>query len=208
MEAEEHFGLAILEHLSARLCHELVSPIGAISNGIEILEDEPDYAQDAGRLIDQSAREAARRLQFYRVAYGSTGPVSDERARTVTLDLFAGSKIECDWPEGLPPLPSGGQKLVCNLMLTASEALPRGGRVRLVAEESPGGLILAALAAGEGVRLADPAPALLGGEMRIEDLTARTVQAAYTAALARRWGGKIVISHKSADELLLIVRSA
>jgi histidine phosphotransferase ChpT len=208
MEAVERFSLAILEHLTARLCHELVSPIGAISNGIEILEDEPDYAQDAGRLIDQSAREAARRLQFYRVAYGSTGDVTDERARTVTLDFFAGGKIECDWPDGLPPLPAGGQKLVCNLMLMASEALPRGGLVRLIAEEGPGGMILAALAAGEAVRLVEPAPALLGGALRIDDLTPRTVQAAYTAALARRWGGKIVLSQAKPDEMLLIVRSA
>src|SRR5580658_5829839 len=65
--------LRVLELLSARLCHELVSPVGAINNGVELLaEEDPDFVRDAIELIGQSARTASRRLQFYRFAYGTS----------------------------------------------------------------------------------------------------------------------------------------
>ena len=64
--------IRILELLSARLCHELISPVGAIGNGVELLgEDDPDFVRDAVALIGQSAKKAAHRLQFYRFAYGT-----------------------------------------------------------------------------------------------------------------------------------------
>ncbi len=63
----------VLELLNARLCHELVSPVGAINNGVELLgEDDPDFVRDAIALIGQSARKAGQRLQFYRFAYGTS----------------------------------------------------------------------------------------------------------------------------------------
>src|SRR3954467_11382201 len=65
--------LRVLELLAARLCHELISPIGAIANGVELLgEDDPEFVRDATALIGQSAKKAGQRLQFYRFAYGSS----------------------------------------------------------------------------------------------------------------------------------------
>src|ERR1700689_14991 len=121
------YDLKLAELLAARLCHELVSPIGAIANGLEILEDEPDFAGDAGALIALSASAASRRLQFYRVAYGSVATVADALIRRVTTDLFVESKICVDWR--IVAVPDGWGKLACNLVLLAAEALPRGGRV-------------------------------------------------------------------------------
>jgi len=178
--------LRIAELLSARLCHELVSPIGAINNGVELLEDDPDFAADAAGLIGQSAVQASRRLQFYRVAYGSTAPLGAEIGRKAAQDLFADGKITCDWPESLAP--EVGVKLVCNLLLVAAEALPRGGRLVLAA-----GAPILIRAEGEGARLPPHLPAALGWPLVPDRVDARSVQAAFTAALAHRAGLAVTI---------------
>src|SRR5260221_13632560 len=86
--------IRILELLSARLCHELISPVGAIGNGVELLgEDDPDFVRDAVALIGQSAKKAAQRLQFYRFAYGTlTAGTTGTHPRALLAGLLAGGK--------------------------------------------------------------------------------------------------------------------
>jgi histidine phosphotransferase ChpT len=192
--------LRIAEFLAARLCHDLVSPIGAIANGLEILEDEPDLAGDAGALIGLSARQASRRLQFYRVAYGSTTTLPDDLARRAAIDFFADGKITVDWR--IAAIPTGWQKLACNLLLLASEALPRGGRITL--DGVAGGI--AANAEGEGARVPEPIPALLANRDQPDALSPRTVQAIFTAALAERANAIVEVRQLNAGELALIAK--
>jgi len=199
--AGDPLDLRIAELLAARLCHELVSPIGAIANGLEILEDEPDFASDAGALIELSARQASRRLQFYRIAYGSTSALTDDLVRRATIDFFAEGKIGVEWR--IAALPAGWQKLACNLVLLAAEALPRGGRITLDKSADDG---IVATAAGEGARLADPAPALLAEPSNGAALTPRTVQAAFTAALAGRARTIVEVRQVNPNELALVVK--
>jgi histidine phosphotransferase ChpT len=199
--AGETIDLRIAELLAARLCHELVSPIGAIANGLEILEDEPDFAGDAGALIALSARQASRRLQFYRIAYGSMAALPDDLVRRATIELFAESKVSVDWR--IAALPKDWHKLAGNLVLLAAEALPRGGRVTLDAAEGGG---IAVTAEGEGARLVEPIPALLDDPAHPDALTPRTVQAAFTAALAAREGARVEIRRANANELVLFVK--
>jgi histidine phosphotransferase ChpT len=192
--------LLIVELLAARLCHEMVGPIGAISNGLEILDDEPDFASDAGALIAQSAQQAACRLQFYRIAYGSTGAIADALARAAAAELFAHGKIRCRWAE--MALPVGWEKLACNLLLLASEALPRGGEIRLDTD----GRGITVTAAGDGIRLTGLEPALLDGTADLDDLSPRTVQTAFTAHLARRLGAGLSLRESSAEQMVLAVQ--
>lgn len=191
--------LKIAELLAARLCHELVSPIGAINNGVELLEDDPDFAADATGLIGQSAIQATRRLQFYRVAYGSTAPLAVELGRKATLDLFADGKIACDWPE----MSMAEVKLACNLMLVAAEALPRGGRLTLVAADP-----LEIKAEGEGARLPAHLPDALSGALAADAVDARSVQAAFTGALARRLRLRPVIETTATGAFVFKLASA
>jgi histidine phosphotransferase ChpT len=193
--------LRIAELLSARLCHELVSPIGAINNGVELLEDDPDFAADAAGLIAQSAIQATRRLQFYRVAYGSTAPLGLELARKAALDLFADGKITCDWPEALAP--AVGIKLVCNLLLVAAEALPRGGRLVLGPHEP-----LVLTATGEGARVPSHLADALDGAVTAEQIDARSVQAAFTAALARRAGARVTVETLGSGDVVFGLASS
>jgi histidine phosphotransferase ChpT len=194
--------LVIAELLAARLCHELVNPVGAISNGVEILQEEPDFAEDAARLIGQSAGEAVRRLQFYRVAYGASD-VGEEAARRVTLGLLNDGKLTCHWPEKVPDLPPGWPKLVANLLLLAAETLPRGGRVELLRGE---GAILAsvtAISAEESANFAEKLVEVMAGIAERENLTSRTVHTAFTLALARRLGLDVKAAHDQSRRLTL-----
>jgi histidine phosphotransferase ChpT len=195
--------LRITELLAARLCHELVSPVGAINNGVELLADDPEFAEDAAQLIGQSAAQATRRLQFYRIAYGSTAAIAADSARKATLDLFAESKIACVWPEALAL--ATGSKIACNLLLVAAEALPRGGGLTL-ADGPSGGIEV--LATGEGARLPAHLPDALVGTLAADAVDARSVQAVFTASLVRRAGFLPSIDTPALGEIVFRLASA
>ena len=134
-----HLDLRVLELLTARLCHDLIGPIAAINNGVELLADEPvlargqadpDFMHDAIAIVGDSASRAAGRLQFYRFAYGAgsgsatAGPTPDE----IAIGFFAESRISGNYAEGIRMLSCDRQKLACNLLSVGADALPRGGR--------------------------------------------------------------------------------
>ena len=121
----------VLELLCGRLCHELISPVGAINNGVELLDEEdPEFVKEAMTLIGQSARKAGQRLQFYRFAYGTAGAASGGSSadgRDLSLGLLEGGKVRCEWSQEARGLALPWQRLGCNMLVLALEALPRGG---------------------------------------------------------------------------------
>ena len=179
--------IRVFELLAARLCHELIGPVAAIGNGVELLaEEDVDFAADARALVGTSARQAASRLQFYRFAYGFgrggglTGPAPAE----LVASLFDETRVTCDYREGARALPLEWQKLACNLAVLGGEGLPRGGRLAVdAAAERPfvdGG--------GDPAQLSPQAQAALALAVPVEGLTSRTVQAYFTGLLARGLG--------------------
>lgn len=186
----------VLELLCARLCHELVSPIGAINNGVELLgEEDPDFVRDAIALIGQSGRKAGQRLQFYRFAYGTAATASGGAAdgRELALGLVEGSKTSCDWPAEAATLPVDWQKLACNMVVLAAEALPRGGKV-LVRPMRAGASGIEVAAEGDAINLTPEVRAALDEGVAADSLTSRTVQAYFTARLAAALGARFTIS--------------
>ena len=182
--------MRVLELLTARLCHELSGPLAAINNGIELLAEEEaalgfspesSFVRDAVALVSGSACRAGSRLQFYRFAYGSAkpganaGPPPHELAR----GLFETTRITYDFADGVRALSAPWQKLACNLLPVGADALPRGGHLALT--DPP----LSIEAVGEGAILSPEAHAALVLATPVADLTARTVQAYFTALLAR-----------------------
>ncbi len=123
--------------LVSRVCHDLVSPVGAVVNGLEVLEDETDNAMraDALRLVAVSAESAAARLQFARIAYGAAGSVGAELDLTevsrVVVGLLRGGKIEIDWQPNPINWPKDWAKLLMNCIIVGADCLPRGGRVQV-----------------------------------------------------------------------------
>ncbi|HVC53687.1 MAG TPA: histidine phosphotransferase family protein [Stellaceae bacterium] len=184
--------LRVVELLSARLCHDLVGPIAAISNGVELMsDDDPDFARDAVALVGDSAHRAATRLQFYRFAFGyRQGGTAGPQPHALAGELFESSAILCDYGEAVQEMGLDWQKLVCNLLLVASEALPRGGR--LIVGAGADGPELEAIGEGKG-----PGPeirAALALEPPVAELTARTVVAYFAGLLGRALGCRIAVA--------------
>jgi histidine phosphotransferase ChpT len=198
--------LRLVELLAARLCHDLVGPVGAVANGAELLiEDATGRDPEVINLIDGSARQASRRLQVFRAAFGTGGSLGGDsrmdEVRRLAAPLFDGSHTALDWPER----ELGGQsvtgqltlKLGLNLVLIAHEALPRGGTVRMRVVTTPGRVMLRATAEGPSARLADEMRAALNG-CRVQDLSPRTVTAYLMGRIAREAGGVLAVSPPSA----------
>lgn len=151
--------LDLVALICSKLCHDLAGSVGAVNNGVELLAEETDpmMRDEALRLVAQSARDAARRLAFFRLALGASGGLDDampaaELAR-VAADYFAGGRVTLLPPEGALPaaLPKPlGKALLLGLWAMAG-ALPRGGQLRLVA----GGDDWRIEAAGAMVRVPD-----------------------------------------------------
>jgi len=122
--------------LCSRLCHDLMSPVGALNNGIELLADEtdPDMRDKCLELLGESARATANKLKFFRLAFGAGGGFGEEidtrEAQSALEGLFGGEgKIELGWVVENEKLPKGAVRLLLNLALLAVDALLRGGRL-------------------------------------------------------------------------------
>ena len=179
----------IVELLAARLCHDLIGPVSAIGNGAELLsDDDPDFVRDAVALIGDSARKALRRLQFYRFAFGfRPGGVVSAAPHALVAELFEGSGVVCDYPDAVRQLPLEWQKLSCNLVAVAADALPRGGTLRIGSE--PGGL--AVEATGEGSGPSTEICEALALASAVDDLTPRSVGAYLAGILGRQLGCRV-----------------
>lgn len=191
MPAFDDFSL--LEMLCSRLCHDLVGPIGAISNGAELMEEMgAEMGDEALRLIADSADQAATRLRLFRLAYGAAGSqaeLSDAQARDVLIAWFKGGRVALEWPPSVAlPVRRGVLKLVLNMALLAEECLPNGGVLTLAAPAAPDGReTISLLASGRAAAVRPESMALLDpvGD-RGAELTPRTAQAFHTRRLADR----------------------
>jgi len=200
--------MRVVELLNARLCHELVSPVGAINNGVELLgEEDPDFVRDAIQLIGQSARKASQRLQFYRFAYGTTvsasaGGGAPPSGRDLSLGLFEETKVRCDWQAGAATLPSDWQRLACNMLVLGGEALPRGGSV-VVRPLRAGASGIEVMAEGESVNITPEMRAALDPTVAVDQLTSRTIQAYFAARLAGQLGAVLALIEAEPQRALL-----
>ena len=149
--------------LCSRLCHDLMSPVGALNNGIELLADEqdPDMREKCLELLADSARASANKLKFFRLAFGAAGGFGEEidtaEAQAALEGVFGPERrIELGWVVSEGKLPKGAVKLLLNLALLAGDALVRGGRLDVGAESSGGVIELVIRADGPRILL-DPA---------------------------------------------------
>ena len=181
--------------LCSRLCHDLVSPVGSLYNGVELLADEtdPDMRQRCMELLADSARQTANKLKFYRLAFGAAGgfgeTVDTREAQTSLEALFSGERrIELDWQVGSQTLPKGAVKMLLNLAMIAGDALLRGGRLLIVSEMREGATEVVVRAEGPRVLLDKELTAALKGETAEADLTSRAAAAYLVRLLADEAG--------------------
>lgn len=206
--------MRVAELLASRLCHDLVGPIGAVNNGMELLEDEDlGMSDDAIQLSASSARQAASLLQFYRLAYGMTGArIGDDlgNLRELATGFLASGKTTLDWTMAGQPageMPDGLGKLLLNVIVLGAECLPRGGTLGVSLAEGAG-LEVAVTANGTGARLREESQLVLADDMVIEELTPRNVHGYFTRLLAQRMGSDLIVDSPGADSLRLSVTLA
>ncbi len=201
-------GFELVSLLCSRLCHDLVSPVGAVTNGLEVLADEMDaeMREMAMRLITQSADRAAHRLQFARLAYGSSGGpdgmIDMGEAKKVTATVLEDHKIALDWRCDLGAIERMPAKLLANAAFLAAESLPRGGTLVAALGLESGATNIEINASGPMVRPIDGMAEILNGDMPVASLAPRAAQAFYTGLIARLMGGKLQITVNPGQLLL------
>lgn len=177
--------------VSSRICHDIINPVSAISNGLEMLGEEPedDMREAAMELIAKSASQASAKLQFARIAFGAAGSAGaeiDTRDAERVAQAFVGTseKHNLVWEGPALILPKNKVKLLLNLVSLGIVALPRGGTVRAVISSDGEALSYRITASGKAARLNDQVKALLSGEA-VEVIDAHSIQPYYAARVAR-----------------------
>jgi len=206
--SESSVDLAAL--LCSKLCHDLLSPVGAINNGLELLEDEtdPEMRDRCMDLLADSAAASANKLKYFRLAFGAAGGfgehVDPAEAKQLVESLVGDqTKIQLGWTVRSETLPKKVIKILLNLAMIAREALVRGGQLDVGAEAGEQGIEVVIRAAGPKIVLDDAIRATLEGNLPESELTARTAAAWMTRELACQNSGDLRVSPQSGEELLL-----
>jgi histidine phosphotransferase ChpT len=176
--------------LCSRVCHDLINPVGAIGNGLEVLADptQTAMAEGAQELIANSAKHARAKLEFARLAYGASSTAGTDldtrECERVARLFFEIEKADLDWQVPLILLPKHKAKLLMNMMLIAAGAVPRGGVVTVKVEGPAGGEAFTITAKGPRIFVPQGAEDLVAGTPK-EPVDARGIQPFYTGILAR-----------------------
>jgi histidine phosphotransferase ChpT len=191
--------------LCSRVCHDIISPVGAINNGLELL-DEGGADEDAMNLIRASARNASARLQFARIAFGAAGSagmlIDTGDAEAVAIAFLKNEKPELVWSGVRALLPKNKVKLLLNLILIANGAIPRGGKITVTLENLETEPQFTLSASGPMVRVPPKFLEMHSGNKPDEAIDAHAVQPYYTLLLAREAGMAISI-RATAEEIVL-----
>lgn len=185
--------------LVSRVCHDLVSPVGAVVNGLEVLEDETDLAMraDALRLVAMSAEQAAARLQFFRVAFGAAGSAGAEldlsEVGRIVTGLLKGGKAELVWNAAALHWPKDWAKLLMNSVMAAADCLTRGGRVIVETSVDPAAPSFRVIGTGLVVRLSPETERALSGEPT-GALDGRSIQSYLTHLLGKGLNAGLMVT--------------
>ena len=194
--------------LCSRVCHDLISPVGAIVNGLEVMDEDKDeetkvFALD---LIKKSAKQASAKLQFCRLAFGAAGSAGAQidlgDAEKVARGLLGDDKTTIVWNLPRELLPKNRVKLLLNMLLVAVGTIPRGGTITI--DPTEGGKGFRLTATGLNARLAEATAGLLVGSPA-HPVDAHGIQPLYTGILARDCG--LTVSAAAERESVVVTAS-
>lgn len=199
--------------LCSRLCHDLLSPVGALNNGLELLADEHDPEMRARclELLNESARASANKLKFFRLAFGAAGGfgemVDAREARAAIEGLFGDNhRVKLGWLVEDATLPKPAIKVLLNLALIAGDALIRGGQLDVGAESNDGAVEIVVRADGPRIVLDQELRSALAGTQGNAVITPRAAAAYLVQALVAEGGGTVQVS--APDEPVLLFGAA
>ena len=196
--------LRALELACSKLCHDVISPIGAVNNGLELLEEEEDAAlkEEAAGLAQRSAKRASVLLQVYRSAFGNAGnqqtfgpkeavALAQEFLQTGKAQLTAGNLPDSS------TLPAGYGKLAINLIILGADALPRGGTIQFqVRSPQLGQGAIEVDCAGQQIAWSEEFGRAIAGRLQAEELTAHNILPYVSAAFAQRLGMTLSVTQQ------------
>ena len=196
--------LRALELACSKLCHDVISPIGAVNNGLELLEEEDDAAlkEEATALAQRSAKRASILLQVFRSAFGNAGnqqTFGPKEAVALAQEYLQSSKAQLTTGE-LPDasaFPTGYGKLALNLIILGADALPRGGTIRLqVRSPKLGTGAIEIECAGQQIAWSEEFGRAIGRNLQAEELTAHNILPYVSATFAQRVGMTLSINQE------------
>jgi histidine phosphotransferase ChpT len=192
--------------LCSRVCHDIISPVGAIANGLELMDDpevDAEMKKTALDMVRSSAKTATAKLKFCRIAFGASGSAGASidmgEAGEVAKDFVGAEKTRLDWQAPRENRPKAEVKLLLNMLLLAMAGIPRGGVVTVSVE----GRTFNVRAQGERAKLPATQVEVLDGGGAIDTLDARLVQPYYTRAIAKAAGLKITMTMDGDDAVLV-----
>ena len=202
----ESLDLAAL--LCSRVCHDVISPVGAIVNGLEVLDDDKDPATQefALTLIRKSAHQASARLQFCRLAFGAAGSAGASidlgDAEQVSRNFFQDERTQLVWEAPRLLLAKNKVKLLLNMLVIASAAIARGGSLTVTLTDDGTNTAMKVTARGAYLRMPPHAADLVAGHNETGVVDAHGIQAFYTGLVARASG--MTVAFDLTDEALTI----
>lgn len=185
--------------LCSRVCHDLISPVGAIVNGLEVMEEGKDEATKtfALDLIKKSAGTASAKLQFCRIAFGAAGSAGAQidlgDAETISRGFFEDDKTKLAWNLPRALLAKNRVKLLLNMLLIAGQSIPRGGQITVDPIGEGDTIGFKVTVTGTNAKIT-PTAALLSGETGGEALDAHRIQPFYASLLAKDCGVKTAVA--------------
>ena len=196
--------LRALELACSKLCHDVISPIGAVNNGLELLEEEEDAAlkEEATGLAQRSAKRASILLQVYRSAFGNAGnqqTFGPREAVAMAQEFLQTGKAQLNAPD-LPEsstIPAGYGKLALNLIILGADSLPRGGTIQFkVRSPQLGQGAIEIDCAGQQIAWSEEFARAIGGKLQAEELTAHNILPYVASAFAQRIGMTLSVSQQ------------
>ncbi len=183
--------------IASRICHDLISPVASVNSALELLQEPGDAEMkaQAEQLLHNGAESAGARIQLLRYAFGSAG-LSDTAAdrhevQKIVEGFMESHKPSVEWQIDTPHFSCGHARVLMNLVIMATAAVPRGGVVSLKVGNDGGGLSIIAEAKGPKARLSDFTESALAGDTPEEGWSARTIQPLFAKMVASDLGGEI-----------------
>jgi histidine phosphotransferase ChpT len=186
--------------LCSRVCHDVISPVGAIINGLEVLDGEEDEEMRvvAMKLIKKSAASASARLQFCRLAFGAAGSfgasIDTGDAEKVARDIFASDRTILQWTAPRRLASRNSVKLLLNLCLIAAGSIPRGGVITVDLSNDESAMTIRVEAKGANAKLSHSAGDILTNAFPTEAIDGHSIQLYFTTLLARECQATLSVS--------------
>lgn len=196
--------------LASRVCHDVIGPVGAIVNGLEVLEEDNDeeMREIAMELVRKSAAGASAKLKFSRLAFGASGSAGSEidlsEAGEILKEFSDSPRVTLEWSCPFQTRPKDQVKLLMNMVMIGLSCIPRGGVIKITTTEDRNNPNYEVHCTGRGAKFPEKTSVLLNAEVDTAEIDARDVQVYYAGLLARTVNMDIATLEDGDDALKLV----